>query len=38
VGAGGTVGAYKTTVLLTPEEALEAMSKAGQSSYKPAAG
>jgi uncharacterized protein with GYD domain len=38
VGAGGTVGSYRTTVLLTPEEAVEAMSKAGQSSYRPAAG
>jgi hypothetical protein len=38
VGAGGTVGSYKTTVLLTPEEAVQAMSKAGESSYKPAAG
>jgi uncharacterized protein with GYD domain len=38
VGAGGTVGAYRTTVLLTPEEAVQAMSKAGESSYKPAAG
>ena len=38
VGAGGTVGSYRTTVLLTPEEAVEAMSKAGGSSYKPAAG
>src|SRR4029453_14114332 len=35
VGAGGTVGSYKTTVLLTPEEAVQAMSKAGESSYKP---
>jgi uncharacterized protein with GYD domain len=38
VGAGGTVSSYKTTVLLTPEEAVQAMSKAGESSYKPAAG
>jgi uncharacterized protein with GYD domain len=38
VGAGGTVGSYKTTVLLTPGEAVEAMTKAGQSSYRPAAG
>ncbi len=36
VGSGGTVGSYKTTVLLTPEEAQEAMSKAGGSSYEPA--
>jgi uncharacterized protein with GYD domain len=38
VGAGGTVSSYKTTVLLTPEEAVEAMRKAGESSYKPASG
>ena len=38
VGAGGTVGSYKTTVLLTAEEAVQAMSKAAESSYKPAAG
>ena len=37
VGAGGTVASYKTTVLLTPDEAVQAMSKAGESSYKPAA-
>jgi uncharacterized protein with GYD domain len=36
VGAGGSVASYKTTVLLTPEEAVEAMSKAGGSSYRPA--
>jgi uncharacterized protein with GYD domain len=38
VGAGGTVASYKTTVLLTPDEALQAMSKANESSYKPASG
>jgi uncharacterized protein with GYD domain len=38
VGAGGTVASYRTTVLLTPDEAVEAMSKAGGSSYQPAAG
>jgi uncharacterized protein with GYD domain len=38
VGAGGTVGSYKTTVLLTPDEAVQAMSKASESSYTPAAG
>jgi uncharacterized protein with GYD domain len=38
VGAGGTVSSYRTTVLLTPEEAVEAMRKAGGSSYVPAAG
>jgi uncharacterized protein with GYD domain len=38
VAAGGTVGSYKTTVLLTPEEAVEAMRKAAESSYQPASG
>jgi uncharacterized protein with GYD domain len=38
VGAGGTVASYRTTVLLTPEEAVEAMNKAAESSYQPAAG
>lgn len=38
VGAGGTVGSYKTTVLLTPDEAVEAMHKASDSSYQPAPG
>ena len=38
VGAGGTVGSYKTTVLLTPQEAVQAMGKASESSYKPASG
>jgi uncharacterized protein with GYD domain len=38
VGAGGTVSKYKTTVLLTPDEAVEAMRKAGGSSYQPAPG
>jgi len=38
VGAGGTVGSYRTTVLLTPAEAVQAMSKAAESSYQPAAG
>jgi uncharacterized protein with GYD domain len=38
VGAGGTVSAYRTTVLLTPDEAVEAMRKASDSSYRPAAG
>jgi uncharacterized protein with GYD domain len=36
VGAGGTVASYKTTVLITPDEAVEAMKKAQESSYKPA--
>ena len=38
VGAGGTVSDYKTTVLLTPDEAVQAMRKASESSYQPAAG
>jgi uncharacterized protein with GYD domain len=38
VGAGGSVSSYKTTVLLTPDEAMEAMSKAAESGYKPAVG
>ena len=38
VGAGGTVSSSQTTVLLTPDEAVEAMRKAGGSSYAPAAG
>lgn len=36
VGAGGACSAYKTTVLLTPEEAMEAMSTAAESVYRPA--
>jgi hypothetical protein len=38
VAAGGTVGSYKTTVLLPPEEAVEAMRKAAESSYQPVSG
>jgi uncharacterized protein with GYD domain len=38
VGAGGTVASYRTTVLLTPEEAVDAMSKAAESSYQSAPG
>jgi len=38
VGAGGTVGSFKTTVLLTAQEAVQAMNTAGGSSYKPASG
>ena len=38
VGAGGTFSSYRTTVLLTPDEAVQAMSKAAESSYQPAAG
>ena len=38
VGAGGSVSSYKTTVLLTADEATEAMRKAAGSSYTPARG
>ena len=38
VGAGGAVSSYTTTVLLTPEEAVQAMSDAADSVYKPATG
>ncbi len=35
VSAGGAVGGFKTTVLLSAEEALEAMRKAGSVAYRP---
>jgi uncharacterized protein with GYD domain len=38
VGAGGTVSSYRTTVLLTSDEAMEAMRAAGESTYTPAPG
>jgi uncharacterized protein with GYD domain len=38
VGAGGTVASYNTTVLLTAEEAVQAMSAAAESVYQPATG
>jgi uncharacterized protein with GYD domain len=38
VGAGGAVSSYTTTVLLTPDEAMQAMSRAAESIYQPAAG
>ena len=38
VGAGGACSSYKTTVLLTPEEATAAMSAASGSVYTPATG
>ena len=38
VGAGGAVSSYTTTVLLTPEEAMQAMSQAAESIYQPATG
>jgi uncharacterized protein with GYD domain len=36
VGAGGACSSYTTTVLLTPEEAMQAMSSAAESVYQPA--
>ena len=36
VGAGGACSAYRTTVLLTAEEAMEAMTTAAESVYRPA--
>jgi uncharacterized protein with GYD domain len=38
VGAGGTVAGYQTTVLLTADEAMDAMRKAAGSGYTPARG
>ena len=38
VGAGGACSSYTTTVLLTPEEAVQAMSAAAESVYRPATG
>ena len=38
VGATGALKAFKTTVLLTPEESLEAMRKAGTLGYQPPGG
>ena len=35
VGAGGAVSSYKTTVLLSMNEAVEAMRKAGGVGYQP---
>ncbi len=35
VSAGGAVGGFKTTVLLSMEEAVEAMRKAGSLGYRP---
>jgi uncharacterized protein with GYD domain len=36
VGAGGACSSYTTTVLLTPEEAVQAMNDASGSVYRPA--
>ena len=38
VGAGGACSSYTTTVLLTPEEATQAMAAAAGSVYQPATG
>jgi uncharacterized protein with GYD domain len=35
VGASGAIARYRTTVLMTPEESLSAMRKAGDVSYIP---
>ncbi len=35
--AGGALRAQKTTLLMSPEEGLEAMKKAGKSGYRPPA-
>jgi len=35
IGAGGALSSLETTVLLTVEETMEAMRKAGQVQYKP---
>ena len=38
VGSGGALRDYKTTVLLSMEEAMEAMRKAGDAGYRPPGG
>ena len=38
VGAGGSISALKTTVLIPMEEAVEAMRKAGTLGYRPPGG
>ena len=35
IGATGTLSSFKTTVLLTMDEAIEAMKKAGATGYQP---
>ena len=35
ISAGGAIGGFKTTVLLSMEEAVEAMRKAGSVGYRP---
>ncbi len=37
ISAGGACKSVKTTALISPEEGLEAMKKAGTTGYKPAA-
>ena len=38
VGAGGAISAFKTTVLISMEDAVEAMRKAGTVGYRPPGG
>jgi uncharacterized protein with GYD domain len=38
VGAGGAMKTYKTTVLMTTDEAVEAMRKASTVGYRPPSG
>ena len=38
VGAGGSISAFKPTVLLSMDEAVEAMRKAGTVGYRPPGG
>ena len=38
VGAGGSISAFKTTVLIPMDEAVEAMRKAGSIGYRPPGG
>jgi len=38
IGAGGALKAFKTTVLISMEEAVEAMRKAGGIAYRPPGG
>lgn len=38
VTAGGAVGSFRTTPLMTPEEGIEAMGKAQKLDYRPPAG
>ena len=35
IGAGGNLSSFKTTVLLTMDEAVEAMRKAGTTGFQP---